>query len=95
VRDRVRFFQHDVSAGIPSSAAVPYDLVVCRNVLIYLQPPAQAQALHTLIRSVADNGAVCLGEAEWPLPVAAGDLEPLHPRHRIFMARLSRTGVHS
>jgi len=84
LRGRVRFFRHDLTSGAAPRGPVPYDLVACRNVLIYLQPPAQHQALGTLVDCLASDGVLCLGEAEWPPAALAGALRPIHPRHRIF-----------
>jgi chemotaxis protein methyltransferase WspC len=55
----------------------PYDIVFCRNLFIYLTPPARQQALRTLARLVAPGGLLCMGHAE-----------PLDPDD----ARFSRTG---
>jgi chemotaxis protein methyltransferase WspC len=42
----------------------PYDLVFCRNLLIYLHPEARLIALTALRRLVADHGVLVLGHAE-------------------------------
>ncbi len=42
----------------------PYDLVFCRNLLIYLHPEARLIALTVLRRLVADHGVLVLGHAE-------------------------------
>jgi chemotaxis protein methyltransferase WspC len=42
----------------------PYDLVFCRNLLIYLHPEARLVALTALRRLVADHGVLVLGHAE-------------------------------
>jgi chemotaxis methyl-accepting protein methylase len=86
IRARVRFFRHDVTTSRGLDAAPCYDLVACRNVLIYLQPAAQQQALETILASVARGGVVCLGEAEWPPPALAGRLDPIDARGRVFRA---------
>jgi chemotaxis methyl-accepting protein methylase len=86
VRVRVRFSRHDLVAGEQSAHAGAYELVSCRNVLIYLQRAAQDQALGVLRRALVPGGVLCLGEAEWPSPTVAEGLEVVSRRARIFRA---------
>src|SRR5207247_664729 len=44
----------------------PYDLIFCRNVFIYFEPPARKQAMDTLLRLLAPDGMLCLGHADAP-----------------------------
>jgi chemotaxis methyl-accepting protein methylase len=70
LRARVRFARHDLTAE-PAAPSAPYDLVCCRNVLMYLTPPVQQRVLDVLVKSLVPGGLLCLGEAEWisqPLP---------------------------
>jgi chemotaxis methyl-accepting protein methylase len=57
----------DVLAG---AEAGPWDLVLCRNLAIYLQPHATASLWATLAGAVRPGGALVLGKAERPLGVA-------------------------
>ncbi len=66
-----------------------YDLVSCRNVLIYLQPAAQVDATLRLLEATEDGGVLCLGEAEWPPPQFTAKLQPLPHKTRMF--RVSTT----
>ncbi len=36
---------------------------------------------------IRDNGVLCLGEAEWPLPEFLTQLEPLPHKTRLFRAQ--------
>ncbi len=65
LRSRVRFVRHDLLHGEPP-ARQPFDLVCCRNVLIYLEPQAQSLVFRALCSTLAPGGYLCLGEAEWP-----------------------------
>ncbi|MEJ1965965.1 MAG: protein-glutamate O-methyltransferase CheR [Gammaproteobacteria bacterium] len=101
LRTRVRFSRHDITSNAapprPSSAPgsasgsahehARFDLVSCRNVLIYLQRAAQVRATQRLLDATRENGVLCLGEAEWPLPELATELEPLPHRTRLFRLR--------
>jgi chemotaxis protein methyltransferase WspC len=46
------------------SSAVPFDLIFCRNLLIYLHPRARAVAMSTIRRLLAPGGALVVGHAE-------------------------------
>jgi chemotaxis protein methyltransferase CheR len=76
VRERVRFERHNlVRDPAPGS---DFDLVVCRNVLIYFRPPAAAAVAEKLFAAVRPGGVLLLGPVE--TPVAEG-----LPAHRIEM----------
>lgn len=85
LRGRVRFAYHDVTSDAPPLHG--FDLVSCRNVLIYLQRPAQVRATSRLVDTIRDDGVLCLGEAEWPPPELADRLEPFAHKTRLFRKR--------
>ena len=87
LRTRIRFSRHDITSGAPPPGEQRFDLVSCRNVFIYLQPHAQADATHRLLEATEENGVFCVGEAEWPLPLFAARLRPLCHRTRLFRVR--------
>jgi chemotaxis protein methyltransferase CheR len=83
LRARVRFMRHDLLfASAPQGA--PFDLVTCRNVLIYLQSDVRDEAFRTLVRAVRQGGFLCLGEAEWPPELPDGTLAALSRQSRVF-----------
>lgn len=86
LRDRVRFSRHDLSAELGPPAGGAFDLIACRNVLIYFARGPQERAMHALRAGLAEGGYLCLGEAEWPLPSVAPSLEALPVKTRIFRA---------
>jgi chemotaxis methyl-accepting protein methylase len=88
LRARIRFSAHDIASNAPPPGAQRFDLVSCRNVLIYFQAAAQADATHRLLEATEEGGVLCLGEAEWPPPRFATQLQPLPHRTRMF--RVSR-----
>ncbi len=63
VRELVRFQAHDLTAAGPPGR--DFDLVLCRNVLIYFDLPTQQRVESLLAASLAPGGFLCLGEAEW------------------------------
>ena len=84
LRARIHFSRHDVTSDATPPRERRFDLVSCRNVLIYFQPAAQADATRRLLDATDEDGVLCLGEAEWPLPQFAATLQPLPPRTRLF-----------
>jgi chemotaxis methyl-accepting protein methylase len=84
LREQVRFSRHDVLASQPPPGDGQFDLVCCRNLLIYLGHEVQDLALHAVRRALRPGGYLCLGEAEWPSPDIATTLLPLASDTRIF-----------
>jgi chemotaxis methyl-accepting protein methylase len=85
VRARVRFARHDVTSDAPPGDGC-FDLLCCRNMLIYLQRDVHQQVLRRLRGAVVPGGYLCLGEAEWPSPAMIATLTPLHRKTRLFRA---------
>ena len=55
-------------ANIMDPAAVArlgrFDVIFCRNLLIYFDAVARAQCMHTLFKSLVPGGYICLGHSE-------------------------------
>jgi chemotaxis protein methyltransferase CheR len=84
LRPRLRFSHHDVTAAVPPQDQVPFDLVCCRNILIYLLPDVQSRTLAGVCATIAPGGLLVLGEAEWPAASLAGSLAVVERRARVF-----------
>ena len=65
----------------------PFDLVTCRNVLIYFLPGGQAELLSRVVDRIAPGGWLILGEAEWPAPALEPRLEVVDRPARLFRVR--------
>jgi two-component system CheB/CheR fusion protein len=80
IRDMCVFAPHDALSEPPFSRI---DLVVCRNLLIYLEPVLQRKLLPTLHYALNPRGFLWLGSSE-----SAGNFEQLFEavdtRHRIY-----------
>jgi chemotaxis protein methyltransferase CheR len=63
LRDRVTFEVRDLLDGAPAR----FQLVVCRNVLMYLTPGAVARASSSLSRALAPGGHLVIGASDPPL----------------------------
>lgn len=75
VRDRVRFRVGNV-LDTPTGAS--YDLILCRNLLIYLTPAARRSAIENLVKQLAPDGWIGVGHAE-PSVFADRAFEPVGP----------------
>ena len=69
VRDRLRrlcrFRQHNLAREkIPPPGETGFDLVTCRNVLIYFQAPLASHVIGSLERSLRPDGLLLLGAAD-------------------------------
>ena len=68
-RESVRFRAGNLVESGFLAAEPPYDLILCRNLFIYLTADARARALANLDRLLAPEGRLCLTAAEAdPLP---------------------------
>ncbi len=83
LRRRVELRRHDLTREEAPPDRRTFDLVACRNVLIYLQPRLRHRVEALLIAAVARGGLLWLGEAEWPGPRGPA-LEVVDRRARLF-----------
>jgi len=72
VRRQVRFRHGNLLAPDLLAGEEPYDLVFCRNVLIYFDRTTQERALQTLGRLLAPGGILVVGAAEAAIATSAG-----------------------
>lgn len=64
VRRQVRFIQSNLFADDLLPGEPPYDIIFCRNLLIYFDRPTQHQAITILTRRLAPEGLLFVGPAE-------------------------------
>jgi len=84
IRAMVHFEQRDI---LDPQEYPPADLVLCRNLLIYLSRTQQDEILRRLIRSLGPGGYLVLGHNESPGPAVSELFAPVAPGHRIFQPR--------
>ena len=65
IRALVAFERHNLARD-PAPAG-PFDLVLCRNVLIYFDPTVAAEVLYRLVGATRPGGFLVLGPVELPL----------------------------
>jgi two-component system CheB/CheR fusion protein len=61
IRSRIDFLEHNVAAGPAIRGA---DLVLCRNVLIYLTDEARSRAVESIAAALAEDGYLLVGNSE-------------------------------
>jgi chemotaxis methyl-accepting protein methylase len=83
-RSRVSYLLHDLTRTTAPPGGGGFDLVACRNTLIYFRPDVLARVERVLLRGLAPGGLLWLGEAEWPSPGALARLEPVDAKARLF-----------
>ena len=81
LRDMVRFREWNLLADL--SGLGRFDVIFCRNVLIYFDQPTKVRTLAAISRQLAPDGVVYLGGAETVLGLNSG-LSPVAIGHGIF-----------
>lgn len=67
VRQKVRFLQGNLINSNILINEMPYDIIFCRNLLIYLSVQAKQKVVHNIGRMLARNGILFVGHVERPL----------------------------
>ena len=82
VRELVRVGAHDLMREPPPHP--PYDLIVCRNVVIYFERQAQERLFQVFVDALAPGGVLLLGKVETLFGPARERLTLVDPRERIY-----------
>jgi chemotaxis protein methyltransferase CheR len=81
VKRMVSFERHDLIRGDPKR---DFDLVLCRNLLIYIDAEYKTPIFRTIRGSLREGGYLMIGMTE-TLPAECRDeFEPVYKRHRIY-----------
>ena len=85
IKDRVLFFSHSlVSSGVLNE----FDLIVCRNVLIYFDKVLQNKTIALFQNSLTDDGYLVLGTSEGDLLCSfAKRFHPIDADRAIFQIK--------
>lgn len=94
VRKLVRFTQADALEMNTLSPGADFDVIFCRNLLIYLNIEARGRLLGSLCRSLRLGGLLLVGHAETALCTHA-PLQHLGVPHSFAFARVERAPVHA
>jgi chemotaxis methyl-accepting protein methylase len=82
VRSLVRFQEHDLLRAAPPGA--PYDLIACRNVVIYFERPNQERLYAAFADALRPGGVLMLGKVETLLGPARERFRLDDVRERIY-----------
>ncbi len=80
IRQMVVIAPHNVIVDPPFTKT---DLVCCRNMLIYLQPPAQERVISMFHYALRVSGILFMGSSEGPGSFA-GEFETIDSHHKLF-----------
>ncbi|WP_302081728.1 CheR family methyltransferase [Salinibaculum rarum] len=81
VKEKVTFEQHDLIRGDPKR---DFDLVLCRNLLIYIDAEYKTPIFRTIRGSLRDGGYLMIGMTE-TLPADCRDsFDPVYKQQRIY-----------
>jgi len=83
VRSLVRSQTHDLTRAPPPRP--PYDLIVCRNVVIYFERSAQERLFQVFVDALSPGGVLLLGKVETLFGPARNTLALEDPRERIYV----------
>jgi chemotaxis protein methyltransferase CheR len=83
-RRLVEFGTHDL---ISDGSRGPFDVVLCRNLLIYIDTDHKGPLFDTLEASLADGGVLVVGMTESVPPGRTDGYEPVDKRRRVFRRR--------
>jgi chemotaxis protein methyltransferase CheR len=82
IRSLVRFERRDILHEATPTG--PFDLVVCRNVIIYFDRQAQEEVFHKFYHALAPGGYLLLGRVETLLGAPRSWFQAIDLRERIF-----------
>ncbi|MFB6077198.1 MAG: CheR family methyltransferase, partial [Candidatus Nanohaloarchaea archaeon] len=81
VQDLVTFEQHDLIRG---EAKENFDLVLCRNLLIYIDSEYKLPIFNTIRGSLREGGYLMIGMTETLPAECRDDFEPVTKQKRIY-----------
>lgn len=64
LRESVKFTQANLVDSVSSAAQGRFDIIFCRNVLIYFDNASRLAASHNLFEALNPGGFICLGHSE-------------------------------
>jgi chemotaxis protein methyltransferase CheR len=91
IRSMVRFDLHNLKDRLAARRLGTWDVIFCRNVLIYFDDPMKKQVVNMFGEQLADDGYLFIGHSETirageaplvplPIPQAFSYVKPQHPR---------------
>ncbi len=88
IKNMVSFSEHDLASETkispPAGIVANYDLILCRNLLIYFSEPLKKRAFLNLFNSLNQGAYLILGKSESIPEYLKPHLIPQNPRHKIY-----------
>lgn len=81
ITEMVTFERHDLIRGKPKR---DFDLVLCRNLLIYIDPSFKVPIFETIRGSLREHGYLMIGMTETLPSECRESFEPVYKRQRIY-----------
>ena len=81
VKEKVTFERHDLIRGDPKR---DFDLVLCRNLLIYIDAEYKTPIFRTIRGSLREDGYLMIGMTETLPAECRDDFTPVHKQQRIY-----------
>ena len=81
VKEKVTFERHDLIRGDPKR---DFDLVLCRNLLIYIDAEYKTPIFRTIRGSLREDGYLMIGMTETLPAECRDDFNPVHKQQRIY-----------
>ena len=81
IRNRVKFLRHSIIDGEEFGG---FDLIACRNLLIYFNRPLQEKIYLRLFNALKPGGYLWLGRAEMPVGEASRLFKVVYYRERVY-----------
>ncbi len=95
IRELVHFSRHDIASDTkkspPAGVVANYDVILCRNLLIYFSRPLQEKALLNLYNSLNLGGYLILGKSESIPESHQGLLVPVNASMKVYRRALPTT----
>jgi len=91
IKNMVSFSRHDLTSETkispPAGIVANYDLILCRNLLIYFSESLQKRAFSNLFKSLNPGGYLILGKSESIPDYLNPHLAKQNSRHRVYKKR--------
>lgn len=82
LKNMIRFKRHDM---ISESCTDRFDLIICRNVMIYFKKEVQEQLQLNFHKALNRGGFFVIGKAETLLGTASNHFKPYNSRERLYI----------
>lgn len=64
IKSRTKFFSHNINRAFPKEYENFFDVILCRNVLIYFDEESKSKTVESLAGALKDGGMLLLGGSE-------------------------------